>query len=176
MDLSSMDENLQYFLNSQDSQRLRSLEFIPPNFALAYANLASHVTALDAHIASDDDSVLGDNARRELDMAMTVIAQMRHPFWTITAESGPRIPKFASVEEAGATSAIDRQVSTEEVAELVRWLRAHADEHDEESDGTYTRIANLLTALDHFFFKPTPPNPPPHSPSHHSPADPGAGA
>ncbi len=31
-----------------------------------------------------------------------------------------------------------------EVAELVRWLRAHADEHTEEPDGLYTHAADLL--------------------------------
>ena len=31
-----------------------------------------------------------------------------------------------------------------EVAELVRWLLAHADEHTEEPDGPYTRAADLL--------------------------------
>lgn len=34
-----------------------------------------------------------------------------------------------------------------EVAELVRWLRAHADEHTEEPDGPYTRAADLLQRL-----------------------------
>ena len=35
-------------------------------------------------------------------------------------------------------------VADGEVAELVRWLLAHADEHSEESDGLYTRTAKLL--------------------------------
>ena len=34
-----------------------------------------------------------------------------------------------------------------EVGELVRWLLAHADEHTEESDGPYTRAADLLERL-----------------------------
>lgn len=53
-----------------------SLEIIPPNFALAYTNLATHVAALDAYIRSDQSSSLGENAQGELDKAMTVIARM----------------------------------------------------------------------------------------------------
>jgi hypothetical protein len=53
---------------------LQSVEFIPTDFALAYATLARRVAAIDAYLLHNDPV----NARKEVEKAMQVIEQVEY--------------------------------------------------------------------------------------------------